>query len=73
MSQQLDISFGQHSDRGRKAINQDSHGLAAPAGHLRRSKGIAAAVADGIGSSGVSHVASAAAVQSFLSDYFSTP
>lgn len=73
MSQQLDISFGQHSDRGRKATNQDSHGLAAPAGHLRRSKGIAVAVADGIGSSGVSHVASAAAVQSFLSDYFSTP
>ncbi|MEO5736738.1 MAG: protein kinase, partial [Variovorax sp.] len=39
---------------------------------LRLSKGIAVAIADGIGSSRVSQVASAAAVRGFLDDYYAT-
>ncbi|MDB5806961.1 MAG: bifunctional protein-serine/threonine kinase/phosphatase [Betaproteobacteria bacterium] len=72
MSSELKISAGQHSDRGRKEVNQDFHGLCVPAQPLLDSKGIAIALADGIGSSAVSDVASQAAVGGFLEDYYCT-
>ncbi|MEZ3184952.1 bifunctional protein-serine/threonine kinase/phosphatase [Pseudomonas sp. LM13] len=72
MPSQLAISLGQHSDRGRKPANQDFHGACVPADALLTSKGIAIALADGISSSEVSHIASETAVASFLSDYFCT-
>ncbi len=72
MPSQLAISLGQHSDRGRKPANQDFHGACVPADAQLASKGIAIALADGISSSEVSHVASETAVASFLSDYFCT-
>ncbi|MCQ4295186.1 bifunctional protein-serine/threonine kinase/phosphatase [Pseudomonas stutzeri] len=72
MPSQLAISLGQHSDRGRKPTNQDFHGACVPTDAQLASKGIAIALADGISSSEVSHVASETAVASFLSDYFCT-
>lgn len=72
MSRQLKISAGQHSDKGRKEINQDFHGIYIPKEPLLTSKGIAIALADGISASAVSQVASEAAVTSFLEDYFCT-
>lgn len=69
---QLAISLGQHSDRGCKPANQDFHGACVPTDAQLASKGIAIALADGISSSEVSHVASETAVASFLSDYFCT-
>ena len=69
---QLRIALGQHSQAGAKRINQDFHGAALPAEPRRSAKGIAIALADGIGSSTVSQVACAAAVHSFLDDYYST-
>ena len=66
------VSVGQHSDKGRKAVNQDFHGVAAPTEALRRSKGIVVALADGIGSSEVSQVAAEFAVMSLLDDYYCT-
>ncbi|MDO8351043.1 MAG: protein kinase [Gallionella sp.] len=72
MSTQLKISAGQHSDKGRKEINQDFHGIYTPAEPLLTSKGIAIALADGISSSKVSQIASETAVKSFLADYFCT-
>ncbi len=72
MPSQLAISLGQHSDRGRKPANQDFHGACVPADAQLASKGIAIALADGISSSEVSHIASETAVASFLSDYFCT-
>ncbi|MHB1246653.1 MAG: protein kinase domain-containing protein [Sulfuriferula sp.] len=72
MSSQLKISAGQHSDKGRKAINQDFHGVYIPKEPLLTSKGIAIALADGISSSDVSQVASEAAVTGFLEDYYCT-
>lgn len=42
--------------------------LSCPPGRRLRSKGIAVALADGMGSSPVSHIASAAAVRGFLDD-----
>ncbi len=73
MSPTLRVTLGQHSDRGRKPVNQDFHGAYLAQEPQRSSKGIALALADGISSSDVSHIASQTAVGSFLSDYFSTP
>jgi serine/threonine protein phosphatase PrpC len=72
MSSQLQVSFGQHSDRGRKDINQDAHGIYIPKEPLLTSKGIAIALADGISSSNVSQIASEATITGFLEDYFCT-
>ncbi|MGR8935357.1 MAG: protein kinase domain-containing protein [Gammaproteobacteria bacterium] len=72
MASQLKISVGQWSDKGRKEINQDFHGVYMPKEPQLSSKGVAIALADGISSSDVSHIASEAAVTSFLEDYFCT-
>lgn len=66
------ISAGQYSNKGRKEINQDFHGVYIPKEPLLTSKGIAIALADGISSSEVSQIASETAVKSFLTDYFCT-
>ncbi|MBL8446346.1 MAG: bifunctional protein-serine/threonine kinase/phosphatase [Zoogloeaceae bacterium] len=72
MAEILRVSLGQYSDKGRKAINQDHHGAVVPGGAQLSSKGIALALADGISSSQVAHVASESAVKSFLGDYYCT-
>jgi serine/threonine protein phosphatase PrpC len=72
MSRGLQISVGQHSDKGRKPVNQDFHGVLIPAEPLLSMKGIAAVLADGISSSTVSQIASESAVKSFLTDYYCT-
>lgn len=69
----LRISIGQHSDRGRKEINQDFFGAIAPAEPEISLKGAAIAIADGISSSDVSQIAAESAVKSFLTDYYCTP
>ncbi|MED5619835.1 bifunctional protein-serine/threonine kinase/phosphatase [Ideonella sp. BN130291] len=68
----LTLLTGQCSDRGRQPVNQDFHGILIPEGPLLASKGIAIALADGIGSSAVSQLASQAAVRSLLEDYYCT-
>jgi serine/threonine protein phosphatase PrpC/predicted Ser/Thr protein kinase len=72
MASQLFISLGQYSDKGRKDSNQDFHGVYIPKEPQLSSKGIAVALADGISSSAVSHIASETAVSSFLEDYYCT-
>lgn len=72
MSTDLRVTLGQHSQAGRKPVNQDFHGAMVPQGPLLASKGIALALADGISSSAVSQIASAAAVRGFLDDYYCT-
>jgi serine/threonine protein phosphatase PrpC/ribosomal protein L39E len=72
MTRELRISVGQHSDKGRKEINQDFHGVLVPNEPLLGMKGIAIALADGISSSNVSQIASESAVKSFLTDYYCT-
>lgn len=73
MPQQLVVSLGQYSDKGRKAVNQDFHSACIPPEPQLGAKGIAIALADGISSSDVSHIASETAVSGFLADYFCTP
>jgi len=72
MPRKLQISIGQHSDKGRKETNQDFHGILIPNEPLLGLKGIAVVLADGISSSSVSQVASESAVKSFLTDYYCT-
>jgi serine/threonine protein kinase len=72
MSARLAISIGQHSDKGRKSVNQDFHGAYIPNEPLLSSKGICVALADGISSSAVSQIASESAVIGFFEDYYST-
>lgn len=72
MANQLAISAGQYSDKGRKDTNQDFHGICVPREPQLGSKGVAVAVADGISSSDVSRIASQFAVTSFLQDYYCT-
>jgi serine/threonine protein phosphatase PrpC len=69
---QLKIALGQHTDRGRKDVNQDFHGACVPAEPQLSAKGIAIALADGVSSSSVSGIAAESAVKSFLEDYFCT-
>ncbi|MDA3947039.1 MAG: bifunctional protein-serine/threonine kinase/phosphatase [Helicobacteraceae bacterium] len=73
MQNQLKISIGQYSDKGRKETNQDFHDIHIPKEPQLTTKGIAIALADGISSSDVSQIASKTSVTSFLLDYFSTP
>src|SRR5882757_7869808 len=72
MSRALQISIGQHSDKGRKEVNQDFHGVLIPDEPLLGLKGIAIVLADGISSSNVSQIASQSAVKGFLTDYYCT-
>lgn len=72
MSNQLCVSLGQYSDKGRKPINQDFHGIHVPSEPQLSSKGIAVCLADGISSSDVSQIASQSAVNGFLEDFYCT-
>jgi serine/threonine protein kinase/serine/threonine protein phosphatase PrpC len=72
MSEYLQVAVGQASDKGRKSVNQDFYGVYIPHEPQLGTKGIAVAIADGISSSDVSHIASQAAVTGFLEDYFCT-
>lgn len=71
-SEQLSVTIGQHSEAGPKPENQDFHGALIPDESALALKGIALAVADGISSSEVSHIAAETAVKSFLDDYYCT-
>jgi len=72
MHKKLTISIGQHSIAGRKAVNQDFHGIYTPVEPQLSTKGIIIALADGISSSDVSHIASQTAIKSFIQDYYCT-
>jgi serine/threonine protein phosphatase PrpC len=68
----LAVRVGQHSERGRREVNQDFHGATIPHGPPLASKGVAVALADGIGSSSVSQAASELAVLGLMEDYYCT-
>ncbi len=68
----LTASIGQYSFKGLKASNQDSHGVIVPNDPQLSTKGIAVAIADGISSSDVSHIASQISIKGFLEDYYCT-
>ena len=73
MNTQLSISLGQSSDKGIKDRNEDFYGAYLPEDTSLDSKGIAVAIADGMGSCANAQEASEHCVKGFLNDYFSTP
>lgn len=73
MHPQLKISLGQSSDKGIKDRNEDFYGAYIPEDSTLDNKGIACAIADGMGSCANAQEASEHCVKSFLNDYFSTP
>ena len=73
MHSQLKISLGQSSSKGIKDRNEDFYGVYLPEGSTLDNKGIACAIADGMGSCANAQEASEHCVKSFLNDYFSTP
>jgi serine/threonine protein phosphatase PrpC len=68
----MKVSIGQWTDKGRKDLNQDFHGVVIPREPQLSTKGVAIAIADGISASDVSQIASQAAVTGFLEDYYCT-
>ncbi|MFK5986799.1 MAG: bifunctional protein-serine/threonine kinase/phosphatase [Pseudomonadota bacterium] len=73
MTKKLKISIGQSSDKGIKEQNEDSYGVLCPTGQALKNKGITAIIADGMGSCEHPKEASYNCVNSFISDYYSTP
>lgn len=73
MSEKLQISLAQSSDKGIKDQNEDFYGAYLPEDSLLDNKGLACAIADGMGSCANAKEASEHCIKGFLSDYFSTP
>lgn len=73
MTDKLHITLAQSSDKGPKEQNEDFYGAYLPDDSLLVNKGIACAIADGMGSCANAQEASEHCVKGFLSDYFSTP
>ena len=69
----LELTLGQASEAGAKERNEDCIGLRVPEDPLLTTHGMAAVIADGVSSAEAGREASESCVQSFLSDYFSTP
>jgi len=73
VKQQLSITLAQCSDKGVKDNNEDFYGALLPQDTMLESKGIACAIADGMGSCERAREASEHTVKCFLNDYLSTP
>ena len=73
MAIHLSASIGQASLAGSKDTNEDFYGVLIPDEPLLTTKGIAAAIADGMSGSEAGREASELSVTGFLDDYFSTP
>lgn len=73
MSNQLTIDYAISTDAGNKAENADAADTRVPEGGALLTKGVAAAIADGMSSSEGGKQASEVCVSGFLADYYSTP
>lgn len=73
MSDTLAIDYAWRTEAGNKPDNADACDAAVPKGEILRTKGVAAAIADGVSSSEGGREAAETCVKSFLTDYFSTP
>ncbi len=73
MKKTLTIESAHQCLAGGKAENEDTCGIQVANGQLLQTKGIAAAIADGMSGSDAGKEASHACVKGFLNDYFSTP
>jgi serine/threonine protein phosphatase PrpC len=69
----LEISSGYASATGTRASNEDFCGIVTPQGGVLEAKGIVAALADGVGSTGGGREAAEYSVRGLLADYYATP
>ncbi len=69
----LMVAAAQYSSAGLKDVNEDALGIRLPPEPLRSRKGVAMVVADGVSAAQGGRQAAEASVQSFLSDFYSTP
>jgi len=70
----LHLNLGGYSDAGVKASNEDAFSAVMPNEHsVRKYKGAAACIADGVSCSSNAQLASQTAVTNFAADYFNTP
>ena len=69
----LRISLGMHSTAGRRQGNEDFLGCVTPEGEALQAKGVALAVADGVGIGHGGRAVAESAVKNFLADYYTTP
>ena len=69
----LEISSGYASATGTRASNEDFCGIVTPQGGMLEAKGVVAALADGVGSSGGGREAAEYSVRGLLADYYATP
>ncbi len=73
MTPTLQIDYACRTEAGDKPENADASGAKVPEGELLLTKGVAAAIADGMSASEGGREAAEICVTGFLSDYFSTP
>lgn len=71
-NQRLNASISQYSSAGKKDFNQDLCAYHIPVDHSLESKGIVLAVADGISSSTISHIAAETSINALTADYYNT-
>ena len=69
----LRVRVGQCSECGVKPHNQDAVAVRLPAGEPLRTKGLVAALADGLSSAEAGREAAEACVLGFINDYYATP
>jgi len=67
------VSVGQRSERGVKAENEDAIGIRIPGNALLATKGMVAAIADGVSTAEAGREASQTCIRNFLFDYYATP
>ncbi|MCK9503797.1 MAG: protein kinase [Porticoccaceae bacterium] len=72
LNSSLNVSVGQYSSAGIKAVNEDAIAIRIPAGNALTTKGVVAVIADGVSASEGGREASNTAATSFVSDYYST-
>lgn len=73
MKNLMQIDYAVITDKGSKQENADAADAMVPEGEVLRTKGIAAAIADGMSSSEGGKIAAEVCVSNFLNDYYSTP
>ncbi|MBZ2187781.1 bifunctional protein-serine/threonine kinase/phosphatase [Alcanivorax sp. JB21] len=69
----LNVCVGQCSETGVKPHNQDAVAMRLPSGQPLRTKGLVAALADGLSSAEAGREAAEACVLGFINDYYATP
>lgn len=73
LQSQLSLTFGQHTEAGLKAVNEDCIGIKIPNQPELTLKGAVAVIADGVSAAEAGKEASEMCVSNFISDYYATP